>query len=111
LEAGLSFCVKLDKPDFIGRDALLHYRESNRKRKLVGLELIGKGIARHGFPVYLDGRPIGKVTTGTLIPGMERPVAVALIEAEAGATGNTVEIGIRKRMAEAVIVNKKFLKS
>ncbi len=80
LEAGIGFAVKLNT-DFIGRDALVAQKEAGLKRKLVGIEMIGKGIPRHGYKVWKDGQQIGEVTTGTQSPMTKRNIGLALMDA------------------------------
>lgn len=80
LEAGLARFVKLDKGDFIGRVALTKQKTDGPARKLVGIEMIDKGIPRSHYPVLADGRVIGEVTTGTQSPTLKRNLGLALIE-------------------------------
>jgi len=108
LSAGLARFVKLDSDDFVGRDALRAERDAGSRRRLVGLELRGAGIARHGYPILGAGQPIGIVTSGTRSPTLERAVALGYVEtawAEA-AEGLTVEI--RGRQVAAAIVPTPF---
>lgn len=78
-EAGLAWLVKLDKGDFIGRDALARRREDPRARRLLGFALPGRKIARHGYPVVLAGETVGTVTSGTFAPWLERSLGLALV--------------------------------
>lgn len=108
LEAGLGFFVKLNKDDFIGKDALAKQKAEGLKRKLVGFEMIGKGIPRHGYEVMADGKEIGFVTTGYNSPTLNKNIGFALIDANYAALGTNIEIKIRKRISEAEIVSKRF---
>ena len=106
--AGLSMFVKLDKPDFIGREALARQKAQGVSRKLVGIELKDKAIPRHGYTVLKDGQPIGEVTTGYHTISTDKSVCMALIDAEQATLGNEVEIQIRKKTFPGVICKKKF---
>ncbi len=109
LEAGLGIFVKLEGDDFIGKSVLVAQKSEGLKRKSVGFELIDKGIPRHGYPVYADGKEIGVVTTGYISPSLERTIGMALIDADYSALGTEIQIGIRKNMAKAQVVSKRFL--
>ncbi len=82
LEAGLSWLVKLDKPEFIGRAALAKEKEKGSKRKLVGLELEGRNIARQGYAVMRGDAVVGKVTSGTHAPTLKKSLCLAYIDAD-----------------------------
>jgi aminomethyltransferase len=107
IEAGLNFAIKLEKDYFIGKDALLAYKE-NPKRKVVGLELNQKAIPRHGYPVYMDDQEIGVITTGYLLPQSETPIACALIDIAYSKLGTPLYVQIRKNKVSAVVRNRKF---
>ncbi len=108
LETGLGFAVKMSKEDFIGRKALKEMGEPRRKR--VGLKVTGRGIIREDQPVYLDGKPIGRTTSGTHCPYLGYPVAMALVDASYGEEGDLVSVEVRGRMVEAQIVPLPFYK-
>lgn len=108
LEAGLEWVVKFSKPEFVGREALLKQKQEGVKRKLVGLELIDPGIARNGYAVLKDGRSIGRVTSGTKSPSLNRSIALAYVASAEAQTGNEVEVEIRGRKAKAKIVPLPF---
>lgn len=110
LEAGVGFFVKLDKGNFIGRDILVEQKEKGAPRKLVGIELIDRGIPRSHYPVYRDGRQIGEVTTGTQSPTLKRNLGLALIEADSAALGTAVEVEIRGKMLKAEVIKAPFYK-
>lgn len=108
LEAGLGFFVKLNKDKFIGKDALIQQKEDGLRRKLVGFEMIGKGIPRHGYEVMVDGKEIGFVTTGYNSPTLGKNIGYALVDSNYTALGTKLEIKIRKRVSEAEVVSKRF---
>ncbi|MEG0767530.1 MAG: glycine cleavage system aminomethyltransferase GcvT, partial [Clostridia bacterium] len=108
LEAGLSMFVKLDKPCFIGKEALLAKGEPVRKR--VGLRMTGRGIAREQCIVYDGEAPIGVVTSGTHCPYLGQAVAMALLDASRAEIGRTVEVDVRGRRVAAQIVALPFYK-
>lgn len=108
LEAGLSFFVKLDKEDFIGKQALVAQKEAGVPRKLVGFEMKDRGIPRSEYDVFYKGQKIGFVTTGYFSPTLKKNIGLALIDADYARIGNEIEIAIRKKMARAEIVKKNF---
>ncbi len=108
LEMGFGFFVKLNKDNFIGRDALVKQKSDGVKRKLVGFELLDKGIARHGYRVIVDGKDIGHVTTGYMSPTLKKNIGFALIDEKYSAFGNEIFIKVRNRELKAVVINKKF---
>lgn len=102
LEAGIGFAVKLQKEaEFIGKDALKAQKENGIPRKLIGVEMIDKGIPRHGYKVYKDGVEIGEITTGTQSPLTKRNIGLALIDAKFAQLDNEVEIEIRNKKLKA----------
>ena len=108
LETDLGFFVKLDKEDFIGKDALLAAGEPNRCR--IGLKVTGRGIAREHCPVYVGDKQIGMTTSGTHCPFIGLPVAMALVETGYGEIGTEVEIEIRGRKVTAEVIALPFYK-
>ncbi|UQZ33789.1 glycine cleavage system protein T [Paenibacillus sp. PK3_47] len=110
LEAGLQFFVKLDKGNFIGREALLKQKEAGLPRRLVGIEMIDRGIPRSHYPVYADGVKIGEVTTGTQSPTLKRNLGLALLEAAYSETGSEVFVEIRGKQLKAAVVKAPFYK-
>ncbi|MDY0064246.1 MAG: glycine cleavage system aminomethyltransferase GcvT [Bacilli bacterium] len=108
LEATLTFAIDFSK-DFMGKAALLKQKEEGLKRKIVALELQDRGIARADYEVEKDGQKIGSVTTGYFVPGQEKPLALAMLDAPYWDLGTEVDIRIRKNLVRAVIRNKKFL--
>ncbi len=106
LEAGLRSFVKLEKPGFIGREALLAQASPPRRR--VGLKITGRGIAREHQEVFLDGQPVGMTTSGTHCPFLNGPYAMALVRADVPAQGARVEVDVRGRRVEAETVPLPF---
>ncbi|AGC44814.1 glycine cleavage system aminomethyltransferase T [Myxococcus stipitatus DSM 14675] len=110
LEAGLGWIVKLDKAAFIGKDALVAQKAAGVKRKLVGLELTGAGIPRHGYPILKEGVRVGEVTSGTMGPSVKKPIGIGYVPTELAAEGSTFDVEIRGRAVPAVVVKTPFLK-
>ncbi len=106
--AGLGIFVKLDKPEFIGREALARQKSEGPQKKLVGIELQDKAIPRHGYTVLKDGTPIGEVTTGYHTISTDKSVCMALVDAAYAALGTEVEIQIRKKTFPGVVCKKRF---
>ena len=106
--AGLGIFVKLDKPEFIGKEALAKQKAEGAPKKLVGIELRDKAIPRHGYTVLKDGQPIGEVTTGYHTISTDKSVCMALVDAQYAALGTGVDIQIRKKVFPGVVCKKKF---
>ncbi|HEY9795084.1 MAG TPA: glycine cleavage system aminomethyltransferase GcvT [Leptolyngbyaceae cyanobacterium] len=112
LEAGLGWVVHLDtKGDFIGRSVLEHQKSAGVERRLVGLEMQGRYIARHGYPVLYEGKAVGEVTSGTLSPTVGRAIALAYVPTQLSKTGQQLEVEIRGKAHPAVVVKKPFYRS
>ena len=111
LEAGLGFVVKLNKEeDFLGKEALASQKENGVPRKLVGLEMIDKGIPRTGYKVFIGDEEIGEVTTGTQSPTLKKNIGFALLKSEHTDIGTAVEIEVRNKRLKAVIIATPFYK-
>ena len=111
LEAGLGWIVKLDKGDFIGRDVLERQAEEGLERRLVGLEMVDRGIARHGYPVLLaetDDEAAGVVTSGTQSPTLGKALAMAYLPSDAAVVGREVFVLIRNRSVRARVADLPF---
>ncbi len=109
LEAGLGWLVHLEMPrDFIGRAALERQTAEGVSRKLVGLKLQGRAIARHGYPVLQDGVAVGEVTSGSWSPTLGEAVALAYVPAAAAKPGTELAVEIRGRPEPAVVVKRPF---
>lgn len=110
LEVGLGFAVKWDKGDFIGKRALMEQKENGIPRKLVGLEMVGRGIPRTNYAVYAGDEEIGEVTSGTQSPTLRKNMGLALVKREYGELGREVSVDIRGRRVPAKIVETPFYK-
>lgn len=111
IEAGIGFAVKTDKQeDFIGKKVLQKQKEDGAPRKLVGLEMIDKGIPRPGYEVFKNGEKIGFVTTGTQSPTLQKNVGLALIDSKFKELTTEVEVQVRKRRLKAKIIKTPFYK-
>lgn len=108
LEAGLDFCVKLDKEKFIGKQALVDAGAPKRVR--VGLAVTGRGVLREHQPVYLGEQQIGATTSGTHCPYLGKAVAMALVEVDHATVGTALEVDVRGRRVAAEIVPLPFYK-
>ena len=112
-EAGLARVVKLDKAgDFVGRAALQAAADVGPRKALVGLELRGRGIARHGYPVHLPGHEgaCGVVTSGTLSPTLGTAIAMAYVPVDQAAPGTMLDVGVRATRVPAEVVPLPFYK-
>lgn len=105
--AGLSIFVKLDKPEFIGKEALLKQKTEGVPKRLRGIELDAHAVPRHGYTVLKDGQPVGEVTTGYRLISVDKSCAVALVDSSLK-LGDRVEIQIRKKTFPGTVVKKKF---
>lgn len=110
LEAGLGFFVKLNKENFIGKDALVKQKKEGLKRKIVGFEMKEKAIPRHGYDVFAEDNKIGAVTTGYLSPSIKKNIGLALIDSKYSELGTTIFIKVRNKLIEAEVVDKRFYK-
>ena len=105
--AGLSMFVKLDKEEFIGKDALQKQKAEGVSQRLRGIVLEGNAIPRHGYKVMKDGKEVGVVTTGYRLISTPKSCAVALVDASVQ-MGDKLEIQIRKKSFPGIVVKKKF---
>lgn len=109
IEAGLGMFCKLDKEEFIGREALVVQKVAGTLKKLVGIEIADRAIPRHGYPVELeDGTVVGEVTTGYHSISLDRSVCFALVATQYSALGTALWIRIRKKTFPGVVVKKRF---
>jgi aminomethyltransferase len=109
LEAGLQWTVKLDKDNFIGKEAILNFKEKGYDRKLVGFKLLERGIARHGYKVQKDGEEIGEITSGSFSPTLKENIGLAYLKNEFVNIGQEIEIVIRKKLVKAEVVKTPFV--
>lgn len=108
LEAGLGMFVKLDKESFIGKEALARQKEEGVARKLVGFEMIDRGIPRSHYDVRANGETIGYVTTGTYSPSLKKNMGLALAAGEFSMEGTEIEIIVRNKPLKAKVVKTPF---
>lgn len=106
--AGLSMFCKLDKEEFIGKEALAKQKADGVERRLIGIELEGKAIPRHGYAVVKDGETVGEVTTGYHSISTDKSVCMALVKTQHAKLGTPLEIQIRKKTFPGVVVKKRF---
>lgn len=111
LEAGLAWTVKLDKPAFLGKEALTSIKSAGLTRKLVGFEMTGRGIARHGYPILdASGASIGVCTSGTPSPSLGKNIGLGYVAKGYDAIGSQIVIDCRGKLIEAVVVPTPFYK-
>jgi aminomethyltransferase len=108
LEAGLGWLLKLDKSDFIGREALLRQKEQGIERKLVGFEMIDPGIPRHGYAIVEGANQIGVVTSGTHSPTLGHPIGVGYVPTAKSALGTELSVDVRGKPRRARVVKTPF---
>jgi aminomethyltransferase len=111
LEAGLGWITKLDKPFFVGRDALVQQQRAGVKRRLAALVMTESGIPRADYPVFDGERQVGVVTSGTLSPCLKIGIALALVTPECSGVGKQLSIGIRSRQVAARVAKTPFIKN
>lgn len=108
LEAGLSWTVKMSKPAFTGREALVKQKAEGLQRRLVGFQLDGRRVPRHGMPIVSAGRVVGVVTSGTFSPTLERPIGMGYVESGLHTTGTELEIQAGTTMLPARVTARPF---
>jgi aminomethyltransferase len=104
LEARLKFFVKFKKKSFIGKKALLRQRRMGIRRLRIGLILLDKGIPRSGYDIVRAGQVIGRVTSGTYSPVLEKGIAVAYVKRKFAKKGAIVGVKIRDRIVKADVI-------
>jgi len=110
LEAGLGWLVKFKKGEFLGRDTLLKQKEEGIKRKIVGFELEGRGIARSHYPVFVNGEKVSEVTSGSFSPYLKKAIGLTYLPIEHTEVGTEFEVGIRDNKIKARVVPTPFYK-
>lgn len=108
LEANLGWICKLDKGEFLGRDALLKQRDEGLSKKLVGFEMLEPGIARDGYPVWIEDKKVGYVTSGSPAPFLKKNIGLAYVPPDAAQPGLEILIEIRQRKVRAIQVKLPF---
>jgi aminomethyltransferase len=111
LEAGLGFAVKLDKGEFVGREALLRTKEEGPRRRLVGFEMVDRGVPRAEFPIRGDGRVVGRVTSGSYAPTLDKYIGLAYVPPELARVGQELDVVIRERPTRAREVKLPFYRA
>ncbi|MBQ2122274.1 MAG: glycine cleavage system aminomethyltransferase GcvT, partial [Bacteroidaceae bacterium] len=110
LEAGLGMFVKLDKPQFIGKEALVQQKAEGLKRKVVGIELNARAIPRHGYEV-VDAESeevVGEVTTGYCSISTGKSVCMAMVNIDQAVLGKPIKVKIHRKLQEGVVTKKRF---
>lgn len=108
IEAGLGMFVKVEKPDFIGKEVVARQKAEGVTRKIVGIELEDKAIPRHGYKVVVDDKEIGEVTTGYNSISTGKSVCMALVDIDYAKLGTHVGIQIRKKVFNGTVIKKRF---
>lgn len=112
IEAGLSWLVHLDtKGDFIGGEVLAQQKANGVQKRLIGLQMLGRYIARHGYPVLSDGEVVGEITSGTLSPTLGYPIALAWVPSYLAKVAEQLEVEIRGKAYPAIVVKRPFYRS
>lgn len=110
LDADLEWILKWEKGDFIGRPALMRQKEEGPDRKLVGFEIIERGIARHGHEAYIDDKKVGTVTSGTFAPFLKKAIGLVYLPVENSVLEQEFEIDVRGKRLRARVVPTPFYK-
>ncbi len=111
LEANLGWLTKLNKGEFVGRDALVKQKEQGLKRKLVGFTTAERSFPRHGYPVFANGKPSGEIRSGTMSPTLGVPIGTAYVPPESSAEGSPLEIEIRGKRIPATVQKMPFYRN
>ncbi|RQG94882.1 glycine cleavage system aminomethyltransferase GcvT [Natrarchaeobius chitinivorans] len=109
LEAGLGFVVDLSKAEFVGKEALVEQEDDGLDEEMVGIRLEERAIARAGYPICKDGEEVGHVTSGTMSPTFDVPIAFGYVETEIAEIGTEISVEIRGREKSATIADQRFL--
>ncbi len=110
LEAGLGWITKLKKGDFIGREVLLKQKENGVEKKLVPIIFEGRAFPRKDYEIQKDGKVVGRITSGTVSPILEKPIAMGYVETSLAKEGETVDVIIRNKAIKATITKLPFVK-
>jgi aminomethyltransferase len=110
IEAGLGWVVKLEKGDFVGREAIAKMKNDGPKRKNIAFELKEKGFPRQHYPIVIGGKPSGEVTSGTFSPMLEKGIGAGYVPSECSKIGTEIGIDIRGKVIPAEIVKPPFYK-
>jgi aminomethyltransferase len=107
-DAGLGWVVRLDKGDFVGREALRQRRETGPTERLVGFRLLERGFPRPGYAIHSNGEPVGTVTSGTLSPSLGYGIGMGYVAAPHAKPGTLLDIEIRGQPTPAEVVRPPF---
>jgi aminomethyltransferase len=110
VEAGLNWIVGWNKDSFIGSDVLQRQKAEGPARKLVGFEMVDRGIARQGYAIHSGDTAIGVVTSGTQTPFLKKAIGLGYVQTAFAAPGTEIDIDIRGRRVKAVVVRTPFYK-
>jgi len=110
LEAGLGWVVRLDRGEFIGRDSLVKQKSDGVRRKLVGFEMLGRDIARDHYPVYINGKEVSHVSSGSPSITLKKNIGLTYLPVEHSAIGTKIQVLVRGRACEAEVVPTPFYK-
>jgi aminomethyltransferase len=110
LEAGLGWVTKLDKGDFVGRDAIARQKEEGVRERLMGFVCKERGFPRHGYEVRIDGQPSGEVTSGIVSPMLQQGIGMCYVPAESARPGTAIEVMVRDKPIAAELVRPPFYK-
>ncbi len=108
LEAKLGWQVKFDKGDFIGKQALVECKKNGLKRKLVGIELLERGIPREGYKIFKNSVETGEMVSGTFSPSLKKAIGTGYVQRENADVGSEIEIDIRGKKVKGKVVNTPF---
>ena len=111
IESGLSWVVKMDTDDFIGKEAIAKAKEKGLTRKLVGFKMIDRGIPRQGYPIVINDEAVGIVTSGTMSPSLGEAIGIGFVPKADFSIGDTISIDIRGKNKKAEIVKTPFYKN
>jgi aminomethyltransferase len=110
LECDLGWIVGWNKAEFIGRDVLVRQKADGVAKKIVGIEMLDRAIARHGYVVHHGGQPVGVVTSGTQTPFLKKAIGMAYVATALAVPGTEVTVDVRGRQARAIVVPMPFYK-
>jgi aminomethyltransferase len=110
LEADLGWLVKFQKGEFLGKEALLKQKEEGIKRKIIGFEMVEKGIARPHYPVFIRGEKVSQVNSGTFSPYLKKSIGLTYLPIEFTEIGTEFEVEVRDKRIKARVVPTPFYK-
>ena len=110
LEADLGWLVKFQKGEFLGKEVLLKQKDEGVRRKIVGFEIIDRGIARSHYPVFIKGEKVSEVSSGSFSPFLKKSIGLTYLPVESTEVGTKFEVGIRDKKAQAQVVFTPFYK-